>query len=89
MRVVNQAIDDIVAERKDKLKPCPTWQQIIDRGITAYEADMVNGGEIVPLLLEGRVYYVPVFVAKWAVGIIEKQNSVQEPIKAASNEHTE
>lgn len=84
MRVVNQAIDDTLAERKDKLKQGATWQGIIERGIQACEAETDNGGHLVPLTMRrssivppellGKVYHVAMELARWIVWVIDRED---------------
>lgn len=84
MRVVNQAIDDAVAERKDMLKKPATWQRIIERGIQACEAETDNGGQLTALTMRkspivtpnllGKVYWVAQELGAWIAWVLDRED---------------
>lgn len=65
MRIINEALEDILGRRKDKLDPPRTWRAVISRGVQSFESESKELGEMVFVKFYDRDAFLPKFVAEW------------------------
>jgi hypothetical protein len=75
MRIINEALEDSLGKRKDRLNPQRTWKAVVERGIGSFENESADKGDMVFFKFYDRDIFIPRCVAEWADKILEDQRN--------------